>query len=372
MTNQHNIEQLTLESTFVPVFTRSQDIELFLKNLERDKWAFERLILDSRYESWFRRRAMRRSLHHTTRIEGNTLREEQVNDVLEGEKVQADAKEVAEILNCYRALEFIDSISGNAVIPIDEHVIRHINALILGDDDPTLTPGQYRRGENWVRHYMSGKRVYTPPNQGDVPALMREFSIWLRSEHKDIPPVLVAGIAHLRLVAIHPFWDGNGRTARALTTLILQRLGYGFNKLLSLERYFSLDLPNYFNAINSTLGDHFERQCDFTKWLEYFTKVICMEISLVSDELLDFRRIMEKWHKTFADNFEINSRQIDALAYALLRDGIRPRDYMKHMRVSHETARRELNKLADMGLLQPVGRGRARKYLFVDVTKENR
>jgi len=363
--NKQQKVPLTLEPAFVPVFTHSQDIERHLKSIERDKWAFERLLLDPRYESWYRRRAIRRSLHHTTRIEGNTLREEQVGGILEGDKIQADENEIAEIVNCYNALQFIDSISDNPSIPIDEHAIRHINALILGDDDPVLMPGQYRRGENWVRHYMSGKRVYTPPNQGDVPALMREFSNWLRQDHNDINPVMVAGIAHLRLVEIHPFWDGNGRTARALTTLILQRRGYGFNKLLSLERYFSLDLPNYFEAINHTVGDHFEQQRDMTYWLEYFTKALAVEISLVSDNLLDFRRALENWHNTFVEKYGINRRQIDALAYALLYDDIHTRDYMRLMKISHETARRELRKLVDIGLLRETGRGRAKKYLYI-------
>ncbi len=357
--------QLTLEPTFIPTFTHSQDIQFYLNDIERNKWTFERLLLNPRYESWLRRSAIRRSLHHTTRIEGNTLREEQVGSILEGEKIQADTKQVSEIVNCYRAYQFIDSISDNPDIPIDEHVICHTNALILGNDDTLLTPGWYRKGENWVRHYMSGKRVYTPPNQGDVPALMREFSNWLRQEHADVHPVLVAGMAHLRLVEIHPFWDGNGRTARALSTLILQRLGYGFNKLLSFERYFSLDLPNYFETINNTLGVHFEQQRDITLWLEYFTKALTIEISLVSDKILDFRRAMEDWHKSFVERYDISGRQVDALAYAYLHDGIRPKDYMLHMKISHETARRELKSLTDIGLLRPRGRGRARIYLYV-------
>lgn len=90
------------------------------------------------------------------------------------------------------------------------------------------------------------------------------------------------------------------------------------------------------------------------------------EVNLVSDELLDFRQRMERWQTALGDESGINSRQIDALAYALLNNGIRPRDYMKYMHASHETARRELGELAEMGLLRPSGKGRARKYLLID------
>jgi len=370
VSNQQQFSTYAIGVIYTPIFTHSQDIRISLNDIDRDRWAFARLLLDPRYESWLKRRAITRSLHHTTKIEGNTLREDQVDDILQGEKIRADAKEIKEVENCYRAYRFIDDISDDTDIPIDEQAMRHINSLVLGDDDPTLTPGQYRRGENYVRHYMTGKRVYTPTNQGDVPSLMREFSLWLRGEHKDIHPVLIAGIAHLRLVEIHPFWDGNGRTARALNTLILQRFGYGFSKLLSLERYFSFDLPNYFEAINSVVGDHFEQGRDVTAWLEYLTKALNVEISMVSDYLMDLRKAMESWHKTFVKQYGISGRQVDALAYAFLHNGIRPRDYMQHTGTSHETARRDLQRLADIGLLQPKGLGRARKYFFVSPAED--
>jgi len=365
MANPQAQMPLTLGSALVPVFTQSQEMRFNVGNIDRDKWVFERLILDPRYEAWMRRRAMVRSLHHTTRIEGNTLSEDQVGGILEGQKIQADTKQVAEIENGFRSYQFVDRISDDAVIPIDEHTVRHVNALMLGDNDPLLTPGEYRRGQNWVRHYMSGKRIYMPPNQGDVPALMRGLGLWLRQEHGDIHPVLVAGIAHLRLVEIHPFWDGNGRTARAITTLVLQRLGYGFNKLLSIERYVGLDLPNYFEAISKVVGDQFEHHRDMTSWLEYFTGALASEIRLVSDRLLDFRKAMEEWHALFVERYGINGRQIDGLAYAVSFDGIRPRDYIRHNRVSHETARKELGVLVDAGLLRAGGKGRSRKYTYV-------
>ncbi len=79
---------------------------------------------------------------------------------------------------------------------------------------------------------------------------------------------------------------------------------------------------------------------------------------------------MENWHKLFVGKFGISGRQVDALAYAFMHDGIRPRDYMHHTSTSHETARRDLQKLVDIGLLQPKGQGRARQYLFVPLTED--
>jgi Fic family protein len=365
--NTQAFEQPLLESVYTPIFTYSQTIKVATESIERSKWVFDRLLLDPRYMSWFKRRALTRSLHHTTKIEGNTLREEQVDDILRGQAVQAGEEQIAEIENCNKAYAFIDSISDNFKVPIDESVICHINALILGDGDPILTPGKYRKGENWVRHYMTGKRVYTPPNQGDVPALMRAFGIWLRQPQSEINPVCVAGAAHIRLVEIHPFWDGNGRTARALSTLVLQRLGYKFNKLLALERHLSFDLPNYFNAINITVGDHFEHGRDITHWLDYFVQALFIEVNSVSDDLADFSRAMESLHQMLVLTHGLNARQVDAIGYATLHGGVRPKDFMEHTCVSHETARRDLQQLETMGFLRSTGYGRARKYLYVPV-----
>ena len=120
----------------------------------------------------------------------------------------------------------------------------------------TLMPGAYRRGQNTVGNF-------SPPEQVYVPALMHSFALWLR-ESDDIHPILKAGIAHVHLVAIHPFWHGNGRTARGLATLILQRSDFGFQKLLSLEASLFSVQNLYFAAIDQTLGKAFSKGYDAT------------------------------------------------------------------------------------------------------------
>ena len=120
----------------------------------------------------------------------------------------------------------------------------------------TLMPGAYRRGQNTVGNF-------SPPEQVYVPALMHSFALWLR-ESDDIHPILKAGIAHVHLVAIHPFWDGNGRTARGLATLILQRSDFGFQKLLSLEASLFGIQNLYFAVIDQTLGKAFSKGYDAT------------------------------------------------------------------------------------------------------------
>ncbi len=113
-----------------------------------------------------------------------------------------------------------------------------------------------------------------PPEAKDVPALMKEMVVWIASsEHSELPCPVRAGVAHYQFATIHPYYDGNGRTARLLTTLILHLGGYGLKGLYSLEEYYARNLSAYYEAL--TVGpshNYYEgrAEADITKWVEYF------------------------------------------------------------------------------------------------------
>jgi len=108
----------------------------------------------------------------------------------------------------------------------------------------------------------------------EVPRLMADLAGWLREE-TGIHPVLVAGIAQFELVDIHPFLDGNGRTARLLSTLCLYRTGYDFKRLFTISEYYDRNRPAYYRALQGTR----ERNLDLTSWLEYFTAGLGAQLS---------------------------------------------------------------------------------------------
>jgi len=347
---------------YAPVYKITENIQFDLDQVDRKQWAFEHLIIDPKYEGWLRRRTFIRSGHHTLHLEGNTLTEDQVATILEdADTGLADSGEVEEVRNWNKAMQFIDIMSMKPDIPITSLLIRHVHQLMLGPNDRTNAPGEYRLGDARVRHPVSRKPVYTGPVAGDVPDLMYQFQKWLNNSAPRIYPVLAAGIAHLRLVEIHPFSDGNGRTARALTTLILQRYGYSFNKLLALERYFDLDLVRYCEAIGATVGESFQEGRDLTEWLEYFTSALSVEVSLASDAVIDLRRMMEVWHSKLSEK-GYGERHRDILAYALINGSIRPRDVVRIAKVSAVTAGSDLKQLVNAGLLTVKGYGRARVF----------
>jgi Fic family protein len=117
--------------------------------------------------------------------------------------------------------------------------------------------------------------VYLPPEAKDVPRLMQELVEWVgvtRREGK-LPVPLIAAIAHYQFATIHPYYDGNGRSARLLTTLILHRFGYGLKGIYSLEEYYARDLHGYYNALSVGPSHNYyggRAEAAITPFLEYF------------------------------------------------------------------------------------------------------
>jgi Fic family protein len=215
----------------------------------------------------------------------------------------------------------------------------------------TLTPGVYRKGQNRVANF-------APPDQGDVPVLMRAFVEWIQTA--DLHPVLKAGIAHVHFVAIHPFWDGNGRTARGLDTLILQRSAFHFKKLLSMEaRLLSVRQP-YFDALGRTLGTTFGAY-DATPWLDFYVRTLADEVRGLVSTLSEWHRGIEEVH-SISHEVGILDRQADALAFVLHAKEITRSDYVEIMRVSAVTASRDLKDLVEKGLLLAEGNTSSRVY----------
>jgi hypothetical protein len=121
---------------------------------------------------------------------------------------------------------------------------------------------------------------------------MKALIAWLNHD-QDTHPILKAGIAHFQFVTIHPFMDGNGRTARALATLILYREGYDLKRFYSLEAHYAQDLRGYYQALHQCQGTRYynQPQSDITSWLEYFIAGAAAEFARVKDNALAASRV---------------------------------------------------------------------------------
>lgn len=228
-----------------------------------------------------------RSTHFSTRIEGNrlTLAEAQAV-VLEGRRFPGRTRDMHEVLNYYRTLQQVEEWAARQT-PISDELVRKLHALIF--TGPRVRPTPYRDGQNAIRDAATGAIVYLPPEAADVPPLMAELVQWIvRAEQDQTPAPIIAGLAHYQFVTIHPFYDGNGRTARALATWILYRHGYDLGRFYSLEEVYAQDLPAYYAALQThPQANYYEGRAnaDLTGWTEYFLQGMAAVFERVANEV---------------------------------------------------------------------------------------
>ncbi len=214
------------------------------------------------------------SIHYSTQIEGNRLTQKRSNNVINHlEHIPGKERDEKEVLGYYAALDEIEKhIQSNAYIT--EGVIQRIHALVMGGGKRNIKPTPYRDGRNVICHSQTNRIVYLPPEAKDVPLLMDDSVQWIKTVRaKEFPYPLIAAIAHYQFATIHPYYDGNGRTARLLANLILHQGGYGLKGIYSLEEYYAKNLLAYYQALDRgpSHNYYFGREtADITPWLDYF------------------------------------------------------------------------------------------------------
>ena|SRR2546425_5366840 len=333
-----------------------------LAELDRRRDIFENLVIDPLHANWFRHRAWIRTIHGTTRIEGNTLNAQEVEELLSEPKTKYDRKEALEVLNTREALDFADRVAKEPRVRLDEPLTREIHRRVMDDIDPMLTPGRYRTGPNRVADE-DGNLVFETPVSGDVPDLMRRFGLWLRDGFDHRPAPVAAALAHLELVGIHPFFDGNGRTARILARTFLVRYGFALGGLVSLDAYLDNNRARYFDAIRASLGRAYGPGYDATPFVTYFVESISAAADHVLTRIKGVGQVLVELRRDLVGG-ALPRRMLDGLVYAWINGSLRPADYTKISGTSSQNATRDFKAAVDRGYLVPEGATRRRRYLI--------
>src|SRR4030042_480895 len=249
-----------------PKYTITPKINKALVEIERVRGFLDAVKLKDDWIADMQKKALILESHHSTHIEGTALSLEQAKSILEGKKVKGlNHDDEKELVNYKKAMDFISKFLGKDD-PVTEGVIRELHKItVRGVRGGQADPGNYRKIQNYVVNSRTREIIYTPPAPLEVPHLMHEFVDWL-NKAGDLSPILIAGIAQFQFVHIHQFIDGNGRTARLLSTLILYKTGYDFKRLFTISEYYDKDRPAYYSAIQSVRNN----SMDMTGWLEYF------------------------------------------------------------------------------------------------------
>ena len=234
--------------------------------------------------------------------------------------------------------------------PITEGTIRELHKILVrGVRGGQVDPGNYRKIQNYVVNSRTKEVIYTPPPPLDVPHLMREFVQWIDSD-RDTSPILRAGIAQFQFVHIHPFIDGNGRTARLLSTLVLYKTGYDFKRLFTISEYYDKDRPAYYQAIQSVRNSNMV----MTGWLEYFTEGLRSQM----EEIQQKGKELIKQDATFQKikRVGLNTRQEKAVKHLLRNAAISVNEYQSVVSCIRRTAQRDLEDLAAKKVIKVVAK----------------
>ena len=350
---------------FEPKFSITSKVANALMRIEAAKTTVQHLPITPAVLATLRETARRHSTHYSTMIEGNRLSQEQVSRVIEKQgHFLGRERDEKEVLGYYAAVEKVEQFAaaGNVVT---EQQVQILHALVMAGGKGKVKPSPYRDGQNVIRDSRSHDIVYMPPEAKDVPGLMKDLVAWIKnSQPQGLPCPIRAGIAHYQYATIHPYYDGNGRTGRLLTTLILHLGSYDLKGLYSLEEYYARNLGAYYEALtigpshNYYLG---RAEADITKWVEYFCDG-------VAESFENVKKRAEEAAGGGAKDFSPLLRRLDPRerrALELFRESetITSRDVEKLFTLSQRTARNLLSSWVDAGFLEVADPAKkSRKY----------
>ena len=352
--------------SFTPIYTITLAIAKKLVAIEEDKKQFESTPINTTLLSSLRRSARLVATHYSTQIEGNRLTMEQVTEVVSQKESGFSERErdEKEVVNYYKALEYIETKHKK---PLTEKIIQTIHGFVL-HGRKSATP--YRDAQNVIRDGHSNNIVYMPPEASDIDVLMKELVSWIATslENGKIPVPIIAALTHYQFATIHPYYDGNGRTARLLTNYILHYGGYGLKGIYSLEEYYAKNLHAYYDALavedipNYYMG---RKEADLTDFLEYFMKGMAKAFSnIVENSKNQTQSISSDNSKLLR---ELSAKQRMSLDLFLQQKEITTNDLAVYIGISKRSAAMLIKKWLENDFLI-IGNpsNKARTYLLSD------
>lgn len=298
------------------------------------------------------RKAREVSSHASTSIEGNPLPLTEVKKILKSAPKNARQSE-QEVLNYNTALKALNIILRQKSPPISKNLILEIHKKVVSSLLPDYQSGHFRKEPVVVHNPRTGQIVYLPPDAKDVESMMDSLINFVVEKRNEIDPLIIAGIFHKEFVIIHPFIDGNGRTCRLATKVLLAMMGLNTFNLFSFENYYNNNVTNYFENVGVT-GNFYDisEKINFTSWLEYFTGGIIDELlrvqKIISAKLKSEIRL-EAHHKKIIELIKKNGLTSD-------------KEYARITKRARSTRALDFKKLTEFGVIEKKDKGKATYY----------
>lgn len=314
-----------------------------------------------RWTGLLRRTSTARAIQGSNTIEGYTVSDEDAVAAVDDEPpLSADEETWLEIIAYRRVLTYVLNVATEPGFVIDEAVLRALHFMLL-EHDLAKSPGRYRTNEIFVRDERRGINVYIGPDGDVVPDLMRALSQSLSMPTSD-DPLVRGAMAHLNLVMIHPFRDGNGRMARALQTMVLAQDQVVEPTFSSIEEWLGHNTRDYYDVLAVTGRGAWHPGNDATLWVKFNLRAHHMQAQTVRRRFDEAEVQLRRIDGLTADH-KLNERLGAALFDALIGLRVTRPSYVKLTNLDERTATRDLVQAASVGLLEARGERRGRHYV---------
>ena len=351
--------------------TLTNEILKYITEIDKNRYKVSSVKLPKTVANKLRKNSKKKSSYASNKIEGNPLSESQVNEVIEMDERKHFLRPEQEVRNYFLALNFLEEklhsrekFSKKLILDVQKLVEKGASEEKIGLRGP-MPPGMLFA----VYDTNTGNPDYIPPEYCDIPGLLDELVEYVNTT--DDHPLIVAAVVHYQLVTIHPFEDGNGRTARLLSGYILDKNGYGFNGIGSLEEYFAYDIDEYYEAIQMGLPALYysgrENPPKPEIWVNYFLRMVL----LYSGKVCEIQS--ESKEEDVAASLSFLKKREKELLLLLLQKYKReftPIEISRELSVTNKTVINRLSVLAKNGFVVPnLVKERIRSYELSEFAK---
>jgi Fic family protein len=308
-----------------------------------------------------RRVMLARAIRGSNSIEGYNVSLDDAVAAVAGEPpLDAEAEAWKAVVGYRDAMTYVLQLADDAHFVYDENLIRGLHYMMLSYA-PDKSPGRWRPGSVFVVDEATHEVVYTGPDAIDVPDLAHELVEDLRADDQ-VPPMVKAAMAHLNLVMIHPFRDGNGRMARCLQTLVLAREGIVASPFVSIEEYLGANTEAYYKVLQEVGQGAWHPERDARPWIRF---VLTAHYRQAQTMIRRAEEAERRWTLLTQEAIKLKlpERSVAALFNASQRFRIRNADYREVAEVNDHVAGRDLGRLVKSGLLAAKGERRGRYYV---------
>ncbi len=351
----------------------TNEILRYITEIERNRYRVSSVKLEKSVANKLRKNSKKKSSYASNKIEGNPLSEKQVDEVIENDERRHLLKPEQEVRNYFLALEYLEEMAKKKE-PFSKKLILGVQKLVeKGDSEEKIgLRGPMPAGVLFaVYDSKTGNADYIPPEYLDIEGLINELVDYVNTT--DDHPLIVAAIVHYQLVTIHPFEDGNGRTARLLSGYILDLNGFGFNGIGSLEEYFAYDIEEYYESIQMGLPALYylgrENPPHPEIWVNYFLRMV----QLYSNKVCDIQLLSNQSSvATSLSYLRAREKELLLLLIKKYKREFTPIEVSKALNVTNKTVINRLSVLVKNGFVVPIiVNQRIRSYQLSEFTKDN-